>query len=56
MVAGDFPEAVLMKVEKYVPKSQHLFYNRQMKSEKNISAGKSIVSMRKPLSRESSDE
>lgn len=56
MVAGDFPEAVLMKVDKFVPKSQHLFYNRQMKSEKNLSVGKSVASMRKPISHESSDE
>lgn len=56
MVTGDFPEAVLMKVDKYVPKSQHIFYNRQMKSEKTLSVGKSIMSVRKPVSHEPSAE
>lgn len=34
MVAGDFPEAVMKKVDKYVPQGQCLFENRQPKDEK----------------------
>lgn len=36
MVAGDFPETVMKTVDKYVPKSQCLYYNRQARSEEKI--------------------
>lgn len=36
MVAGDFPETVMKTVDKYVPKSQCLFYNRPVKSEEKL--------------------
>lgn len=37
MVAGDFPETVMKTVDKFVPKNQCLFYNRQLKSEEKLS-------------------
>lgn len=52
MIAGDFPEAVMKAVDKYVPKSQCLFYNRQLKSEEQLS--KSSFSAKHQLSGEES--
>jgi len=36
MVAGDFPETVMKTVDKYVPKSQCLFYKRHLKGDENL--------------------
>jgi len=44
MVAGDFPETVMTKVDKYVPKSQCLFYNNQVYKDH-----KSTVKIQKPI-------
>lgn len=51
MVAGDFPETVMKAVDKYVPQSQCLFYNRQSNIEDQLSS-KSHPTQKKLLSGE----
>lgn len=52
MVAGDFPETVMKTVDKYVPQSECLFYNRQLKSDDQMQ--KSYTTTKTPLSGEES--
>lgn len=46
MVAGDFPETVMTKVDKYVPKSHCLFYTNQAHNDQK--SNKSVVKVPKP--------
>lgn len=48
MLSGEFPETVMKTVDKYVPQSQCLFYNRHLKSDEGLD--KSYVSSKKQLS------
>lgn len=48
MVAGDYPETVLITVDKCVPKRQCLIVNRRLKSEERLS--KSYLSGRNTFS------
>ncbi|XP_025191306.1 sperm-associated antigen 6-like [Melanaphis sacchari] len=52
MVAGDFPETVMKTVDKYVPQSDCLFFNRQLKSDEQLH--KSYTTIKTPLSGEES--
>jgi len=52
MVAGDFPETVMKTVDKYVPQSECLFFNRQLKSDEQLH--KSYSTSKTPLSGEES--
>lgn len=52
MVAGDFPETFMKTVDKYVPQSECLFFNRQLKSDEQLQ--KSYSTSKTPLSGEES--
>ncbi|XP_027841252.1 sperm-associated antigen 6-like [Aphis gossypii] len=52
MVAGDFPETVMKTVDKYVPQSDCIFFNRQLKSDEQLH--KSYSTPKTPLSGEES--